>query len=219
MPAGVRVARGYAYSVDWAMPSVHARPWPSEPAQDQDMDRWSIPPGQLEASFARAAVLQREVERKERLLGQRIQMLAKGLADLMRPGEMHHRRGIGVHAFPVDGVLCLAASYLEEAWDEYRYRYAVLCGGEPAKRALNTADLDPGASDEPGSRRIALASYDDYAAFVDRLPKYLDDATRDLQVQLRQAGATEEIARQIGHKLSAQAKARRSRQAGDHPER
>jgi hypothetical protein len=58
---------------------------------------------------------------------------------------MHHRRGIGVHAFPVDGVLCLAASYLEEARDEYRYRYGVLCGGEPAKRALNTADLDPAA--------------------------------------------------------------------------
>lgn len=37
------------------------------------MDRWSIPAGQLEASFARAAVLQREIERKERLLGRRIQ--------------------------------------------------------------------------------------------------------------------------------------------------
>jgi hypothetical protein len=37
------------------------------------MDRWSIPAGELEASFARAAVLQREIERKERLLGRRIQ--------------------------------------------------------------------------------------------------------------------------------------------------
>jgi hypothetical protein len=78
--------------------------------------------------------------------------------------------------------------------------------------------LIPPPSDEPGSRRIALASYDDYAAFEDRLPKYLDDATSDLQVQLRQAGATEETARQIGHKLSAQAKARRSRPARDNPD-
>ncbi len=108
-----------------------------------------------------------------------------------------------------------AASYLEEARDGYRYRYAVLCGGEPARQALNTADLDPGDSDEPGSRRIALASHDDYVAFVDRLPKYLDDATRDLEAQLRQAEATDETVR----KISAQVKARRSRPAGDHPER
>ena len=51
------------------------------------MDRWSIPPGQLEASFARAAVLQREIERKERALGQKVLTLAKGLADLMVPGS------------------------------------------------------------------------------------------------------------------------------------
>ncbi len=73
------------------------------------MDRWSIAPGQLEASFARAAVLQREIERKQGLLGRRIQVLARGLAALMPPGGMHHRRGIGIHAFPVDGALCLAA--------------------------------------------------------------------------------------------------------------
>ena len=135
------------------------------------MDRWSISVGQIEASFARAVVLQREIERKERLLGRRIQVLAKGLADLMQPGEMHYRRGVGLHAFPVDHALCLAAAYLEEERDGFRYRYAVLCGGELAERALNTADLNPGDSDEPGSRRIALASYDDYVAFVDRLPK------------------------------------------------
>jgi len=107
------------------------------------MDRWSISAAQLEASFARAVVLQREIERKERLLGRRIQVVARGLADLMQPGEMHHRRGIGLHAFPVDGALCLAAGYLEEERGDYRYRYAVLCGGEAAKRALNTADLNP----------------------------------------------------------------------------
>jgi hypothetical protein len=176
------------------------------------MDRWSITPGQLEASFARAAVLQREIERKERLLGRRVQVLAKSLADLMQPGEMHHRRGIGLHAFPVDDVLCLAAAYLEEERDGYRYRYAVLCGGEAAKRALKTADLDPGDSDEPGSRRIALATYDDYVAFVDRLPKYLDDVTRDLEARIREAEDIDTAGRQVGRELSA--RARRARSTG-----
>lgn len=170
------------------------------------MDRWSISPGQLEASFARAAVLQREIERKERLLGRRIQVLAKGLAGLMRPGEMHFRRGIGIHAFPTDGVMCLAAAYLDEERDGYRYRYAVLCGGETAKRALNTADLDPGDSDEPGSRRIALADYDDYVAFVDRLPKYLDDVTRGLDARIREADNTEARARQVGRQMTTRAR-------------
>jgi hypothetical protein len=175
------------------------------------MDRWSIPAGQLEASFQRAAVLQREIDRKERLLGRRVQVLAKGLADLMQPGEMHHRRGIGLHAFPVDGVLCLAAACLEKERDSYRYRYAVLCGGEAAKRALKTADLDPGDSDEPGSRRIALADYDDYVAFVDRLPKYLDDVTRNLEARVHQAESTETTARQVGRQVSARARRAESR--------
>ena len=56
------------------------------------MDRWSIPAEELEAAFARAAVLDREIERKERALGRKVQMLAKGLADLMQPADMHHRR-------------------------------------------------------------------------------------------------------------------------------
>ena len=107
---------------------------------------------------------------------------------------------MSLHAFPVDGVLCLAAADLEHEGDGYRHRYAVLCGGEPTKRALNTADLDPGDSDEPGSRHIALATYDDYIAFVDRLPKYLEDVTRDLESQLRQAEATGETARQVGRR-------------------
>ena len=175
------------------------------------MDRWSIPAGELEASFTRAAVLHREIERKERLLGRKVQTLAKGLADLMQPGEMHHRRGIGVHAFPVDGVRCLAAAYLEEERDGYRYRYAVLCGGEAAKRALKTADLDPGDSDEPGSRRVALADYDDYVAFVERLPAYLGDVTRDLEARIREAESAETTARQIGRELAARARRARPR--------
>lgn len=173
------------------------------------MDRWSISPRQLEASFSRAALLQREIERKESLLGRRIQTLAKGLADLMQPGEMHHRRGVGLHAFPVDGVTCLAAAYLEEEGDAYRYRYAVLCGGEAAKRALKTAELDPGDSDVPGSRRIAMADYDDYVAFVERLPAYLGDVTRDLEVRIREAERTEATARKVGRQLAARARGNR----------
>ena len=140
-----------------------------------------------------------------------MQTLAKGLADLMRPGDMHHRRGIGLHAFAVEDVLCLAAAYLEEERDGYRYRYAVLCGGEAAKRALNTADLDPEDSDEPGSRRIALAGYDDYVAFVDRLPKYLEDVTRGLEARIREAESTEATARKVGREISTRARAARSR--------
>lgn len=181
------------------------------------MDRWSIPAGQLEASFARAAVLQREIERKERLLGRRIQVLAKGLADLMQPGEMHHRRGVGLHAFAVDNSTCLAAAYLEDEGDHYKYRYAVLCGGEAAKRALKTADLDPGDSDEPGSRRIALADYDDYVAFVERLPAYLGDVTRDLEARVRAADNTDAAARQLGRQLSARARSVRSRGKSEPP--
>lgn len=176
------------------------------------MDRWSIPAGELEAAFARAAVLQREVERKQRLLVRRVQVLAKGVADLMQPGEMHYRRGIGVHAFPVDGVNCLAATYLEEARDSFTYRYAVLCGGEPAKRALNTATLNPGDSDEPGSRRIALATYPEYLDFVDRLQAYLKDVTRELETRTREAEDAAGSGRQGRRQVSAQA--RRSRSQG-----
>lgn len=200
--------RGFYLAV-WAMPP-RARTWQSKPAQGQGMDRWAISAAQLETSFARAAVLQREIDRKERLFGRRIQVLAKGLANLMQPREAHHRRGIGLHAFPVDGVLCLAAAHLEEERDGHRYRYAVLCGGEPAKRALNTAELDPGDSDEPGSRRIGLATYDDYFAFVDRLPKFLEDVIRDLETRVRAAESTASTAQRIGRELADRTRAGRA---------
>ena len=81
----------------------------------------------------------------------------------MEPGSHLHRIGVGLHAFDADGAVCLAAAYLEPEGDNFRYRYAVLCGGEAAKRALRTAVLDPSDCDEPGSgRRIALATYDDF---------------------------------------------------------
>jgi hypothetical protein len=100
-------------------------------------------PGQLEQTFARVNQLQAELQRKERAIGRKVQFLAKGLAELMEPGSHLHRIGVGLHAFDADGAVCLAAAYLEPEGDDYRYRYAVLCGGEAAKRARRTADLDP----------------------------------------------------------------------------
>jgi len=47
--------------------------------------------------------------------------------------------------------------------------------------------LDPGDSDEPGStRRIALATYADYDDFVERLPAYIAEITRDVEGRIRQ---------------------------------
>ncbi|CAN5749058.1 hypothetical protein BH23CHL7_BH23CHL7_17140 [soil metagenome] len=58
----------------------------------------------------------------------------------------------------------------------------MLCGGEVAARALRTAELDPGDSDEPGPRRrIALATYGECQEFLERLPKFIADATRRLE--------------------------------------
>lgn len=170
-----------------------------------------VSPGQLEQSFARAAQLQAELQRKERAIGRKVQVLAKGLAILMEPGAHLHRTGVGLHAFDVDGAVCLAAAYLEPDGDDFRYRYAVLCGGEAAKRALRTAALDPGDSDEPGGRRIALATYADYDDFLHRLPKYIADVIgrmeerialtdgADIQIQTarRQLSAAKRAARVV----------------------
>jgi hypothetical protein len=139
-----------------------------------------LAPGDLERSYARAATLRSDVERKQRAFGRKVGVLAKGVADLMEPGSSHYRRGVGIHAFAVDGSNCLAASYLEEEGDGYRHRYAVLCGGEAARRALRLADLDPGDSDRPGpERRVLLATFCEYEDFVARLPIYLADIGRD----------------------------------------
>lgn len=152
---------------------------------------WSIPPGQLEESFTRAARLQAEVLVKERAIGRRVQRLAEALAGLMGPGAHLHRRGVGLHAFEAHGRVCLAAAYLEDEDGGYRYRYVVLSGGEAAVKALRTADLDPGDSDEPGpGRRVALATYSNFDDFVYRLPTYLADVTRRLEERLQQVDAT-----------------------------
>jgi hypothetical protein len=76
-------------------------------------------PGQLEQSFARVNQLQAELERKERAIGRKVQVLAKGLAGLMEPGAHLHRSGVGLHAFDADGAVCLAAAYLEPEGDNW----------------------------------------------------------------------------------------------------
>ena len=70
-------------------------------------------PGQLEQSFARVSQLQAELQRKERAIGRKVQVLAMGLAGLMEPGAHLHRVGVGLHAFDADGAVCLAAAYVE----------------------------------------------------------------------------------------------------------
>lgn len=97
------------------------------------MNRWAIPSAQIERSFARASHLRIELDRNEQALGRRVQILAKALANLMGPGKSLHRRDVGLHAFAVEGTVCLAAASLEPNGDDYGYRYAVHFGGEAAK--------------------------------------------------------------------------------------
>jgi hypothetical protein len=161
----------------------------------------------LQESFDRAAKLRGELRKKQSRIKRQAQQLAWGLAALMNPGDHHHRVHIGIHAFNVDGRTCLASAYDEEVGDEYRYRYAVLCGGEPAKRALRTAQLDPGDSDEPGPhRRIALATYEDYEEFIERLPRYLNDVIRDLEAKVQHTKAIEATKQRVGSEIRSSAK-------------
>jgi hypothetical protein len=159
------------------------------------MPKQPISASELERSFARATQLQAELACKERAVGRRVSVLAKALAALMKPGDHLYRRGVGIHAFESDGAMCLTAAYLEPERDDFRYRYAILCGGEAAKRALRTAPIDPSDSDEPGSRRrIVMATYDDYDDFLFRLPTYLADVTRDFEKGIEQtAGADSNV--------------------------
>jgi len=164
-------------------------------------------PRHLQASFDRAAKLQGELRKKESRIKRQAQQLAWGLAALMDPGDHHHRVHVGIHAYEVDGQTCLASAYDEEVGDKYRYRYAVLCGGEAAKRALKTAQLDPGDSDEPGPhRRIALASYEDYEEFIERLPRYLNDVIRDLEARIERTKALEATGQSVEAEIRRSAK-------------
>lgn len=45
------------------------------------------------------------MQRKERAIGRKVQVLAQGLAGLMEPGAHLHRTGVGLHAFDVDGAV------------------------------------------------------------------------------------------------------------------
>lgn len=139
-------------------------------------------PAEIERAFAHARQMQADLAHKEKAASRKIETIARALAALMEPGQHFQRIGVGLHAFEVDGTTCLAAAYLEDVGDDYRYRYAVLCGGDAARRALRSAPLDPGDSDDPGPRRrIAMATYPEYEDFLDRLPKYLGDVERDQQ--------------------------------------
>lgn len=163
-------------------------------------------PRHLQESFDRAAKLQGELRKKESRIKRQAQQLAWGLAALMDPGDHHHRVHVGIHAFEVDGQTCLASAYLEEVGDKYQYRYAVLCGGESGKKALKTAQLDSGDSDEPGpQRRIALASYEDYEEFIQRLPRYLNDVIRDIEASMR-TKALEATGQIVGAEIRRSAK-------------
>ncbi|HEX7948893.1 MAG TPA: hypothetical protein VF494_00985 [Candidatus Limnocylindrales bacterium] len=167
-------------------------------------------PADIEAAFGRARQLQVELARKERAVGRKVQVLARALAALMEPGESFHRIGVGLHAFDVDGTTCLAAAYLEEIGEDYRYRYAVLCGGEAARRALTSAALDPGDSDEPGpGRRCALATYADYEDFLYRLPKYLGDVSRRAEDRLAAADRAHVRVQESRAKVAAIRRARK----------
>jgi hypothetical protein len=113
----------------------------------------------------------------------------------MGAGGHSYRVGVGVHAFEAGGELCLCAAYLEEARQGSRYRYAVLCGGEAAVRALRTAPLDPGDSDEPGPhRRVSLATYVECEEFLERLPTRLVSGRRSLRARCAETAARESAA-------------------------
>jgi hypothetical protein len=177
-------------------------------------------PGELEKAFTRAYEMQTDLARRERAVGRRIQTLARGLSALMEPGEFFHRIGVGLHAFDVDGTTCLAASYLDEDDDGYRYRYAVLCGGEAARRALRDAALDLSDSDRPGpTRRMTLATYPKYDDFLYRLPKYLGDVSRSIEARLGEVNNADGRIRD-GRRLIAATRRKTSRpERADQPRR
>jgi hypothetical protein len=64
--------------------------------------------------------------------------------------------------------------------------------------------------DDDGVASHRAGAYADYVDFVERLPAYLGDVTRDLEALIRQAKSTAAMARQVGRELSV--RARRGRQ-------
>lgn len=104
----------------------------------------SATPAEIGEAFARMGRLQEDLARRQQAIGRKAQLLARGLARLMEPGHSYYRRGVGLQAISVGDEICLAASYLKQEVDDRGYRYAVLCGGEAARRALRSAVLDQG---------------------------------------------------------------------------
>lgn len=103
-----------------------------------------------------------------------------------------------------------------EVGDDYRYRYAVLSGGEAVRRALRSAALDPGDSDDPGpNRRVALATYADYDDFLYRLPTYLSDVERGYQARLARVDRSDERVRDGRRGLSTFRRRHRARPPRD----
>ncbi len=47
-------------------------------------------------------------------------------------------------------------------------------------------------------RRIALASYEDYDEFIERLPRYLNDVIRDLEARVERTKAIETTNGRVG---------------------
>jgi hypothetical protein len=91
--------------------------------------------------------------------------------------------------------------------------FAGFVGREPALEL----DQRPGEAGATGGHPATLpvmATGDNrigtYVDFVERLPAYLGDVTRDMEARISQAERTEATARQVGRQLSARARSARS---------
>jgi hypothetical protein len=181
------------------------------------MTRSSMTPADLANVFAELGTLQAEVERRERAIGRKAQRLASGLAKQMKASRYPHlsQCSVELHTFDVDGEVCLISAYLYEEEGEYGresgYRYAVLCGGEAAKRALETAELDPIDWDEPTlDRRVALATYADHMDFVERLPSYIGVIKRNFEARMKKAASGERVIQDARPQMSALSRRRKA---------
>jgi hypothetical protein len=145
-------------------------------------------PEQIAQALHQAVRLRAEVARREKLIGRKVQRVARKLAELMGDGASFDRLNVEVAAFEVEGKMCLAAGYLDDVGTKYRYRYGVLYGGEPALRALRKARSALADEDEyllPP--RFYVAGYPEYEDFIHRLPKYVGDLVRRYEDALKAA--------------------------------
>lgn len=164
-----------------------------------------LTPSQLSRQLAEIHRLQTDVEARQRSIVVRARRLAAELASLMDDGEFHHRIGVGLHAFDVDGKRCLAASTLEEdnsipaeplnlpPWHtRHVHEFAILVGGDAARRYLRSAPIPAALSSDPdGARRVRLATHGDFDAFLYRLARYIGDVARTFEDAWTEAGEAE----------------------------